>query len=528
MSAEQAPPRKLPRVLVVVSSASVPDVVRPVLAAISALELEVRRVDVGRAFGARPGYRVLEAIVGDTDARRLESELASFAPDVAVAFDPPVARALAIARDRRVARTPVVAVVSELAPRREWRMDADRYVVVDDDAAVALSDLGVDGARVITVGPPVSREVARAGREDKIALRDSFSLPREVPVVLVVAHDLPTHTLSQVVIQLGLLSSVFALFDAGADRAAAGLLRQKVPGVGLRAKLFGATEDAPRLWRAADVVVARPTPQAILRALAAGCAFVALEPEAEDAEVRALFDRGMGVVAHKALLLATVLEPLVSSPALRTAALRSADARRSEDAAAAIADLVRKVAAERDLVLEETFAGQREATPEGTAKEPSSARPGFASGLEDLGDDEPFSPPPGPTSVDDLQKRVMAARGAAEARARKELDEARTEAERWEARRVLAEQKGDARLAADAAREADRKRARMHMALAELERLAEERRKAKARVASASSPSLDETLAALKHSMRAERTSVDDQLSALKKRVEAEKKKGKR
>ena len=52
------------------------------------------------------------------------------------------------------------------------------------------------------------------------------------------------------------------------------------------------------------------------------------------------------------------------------------------------------------------------------------------------------------------------------------LDESRREAERWDERRKLAERQGDRGLAEQATREADRKRARMHSALEELQRLA--------------------------------------------------------
>jgi hypothetical protein len=52
------------------------------------------------------------------------------------------------------------------------------------------------------------------------------------------------------------------LFDAAGDVDAAAVLRRQVPMLGLRAKLFGASADAARTWRAGDVVVARPTARA--------------------------------------------------------------------------------------------------------------------------------------------------------------------------------------------------------------------------------------------------------------------------
>src|SRR5205807_1012253 len=106
------------------------------------------------------------------------------------------------------------------------------------------------------------------------------------------------------------------------------------------------------------------------------------------------------------------------------------------------------------------------------------------------------SPGTGPdrATIDRLRAEV----GAAETRARKELEDARADADRWDQRRVLAERKGDAALAGEAAREADRKRARMHTALEELGRLTAEKERLAKIAPAAPRPSVDDLLAGLK------------------------------
>jgi phage shock protein A len=141
----------------------------------------------------------------------------------------------------------------------------------------------------------------------------------------------------------------------------------------------------------------------------------------------------------------------------------------------------------------------------------------------------------------------------AEGRARRELDDSRAEAEKWEQRKLLAETRGDARLAADAAREADRKRARMHTALEELSRLtAEKRRLLELELRSGIGPSgpsdasgwaaepradvVDEMLESLKRRAGTGAgggaggggKTVDEELQALKKRMQSEKPGGKK
>ena len=74
-------------------------------------------------------------------------------------------------------------------------------------------------------------------------------------------------------LQLSLLDghdAIQYLFDAGNDAEVAAVLRRSVPSLGLRGKLFGATPDAALLWRAADVIVARPKPEVIARVLLVG------------------------------------------------------------------------------------------------------------------------------------------------------------------------------------------------------------------------------------------------------------------
>lgn len=537
-------------ILVAEGSGAPAEVARPVTAAIGAAEgVTLHRVDLDRGpTGSKTLDRmvkgVLSTVLGEAEARLLEKELATVTPDAAVAFDPVAAAALVGLRDRRVSRAPVVAVVPELAPRRAWACDADRYAVIDDEAAVALGELGVDGARVIVVGAMVTRARAEARRESKAALREKFKLPADAAVLVVEARGLGVETLSQIVLQLALLErKVFALFDAGDDAAAAAHLRRQVPGLGLKGKLFGEIADAPLLWRSADVVLARPRPGAIHAALAAGCGFAALEPQGpgELAEAKALAERGIGASISKGLLIAASLDPLLA------AMTGGKGDRGAGDGAAHVAELVRDVAADREAVLEETFAAAREREQANRAAsvefaEAQVRRDAPAAELEDLGGDDDFdlgadagggagaaaAPPPrgGPdrATLDRLRAEVA----AAQTRARKELEDARADADRWDQRRVLAERKGDAALAADAAREADRKRARMHTALEELARLdAEAKRLGAVRAAEPSAapprPSVDDTLGAMKQEAARAKHTVEDELAALKQKMKSEK-----
>src|SRR6187549_3774200 len=245
------------QVLIVTSAGAPSAAVVPVLAAIEAAGMRVRAIDVGAAGGGGDGVadRVRRALLGENAERRLRRELEISPPDAAVVFDPHSALALTVARDQAQNPAPVIAIVDDLEPGAAWaQTDADRFVAIDEIAAVALADAGVEGERILVVGAIGERAFADAGAQDRPSLRTRFKLGGKVALVEVAGLG-AEHT-GQLALQLSLLDSgdqITFLFDAAGDVDAAAVLRRQVPALGLRGKLFGATPDAPLLWRAADV-----------------------------------------------------------------------------------------------------------------------------------------------------------------------------------------------------------------------------------------------------------------------------------
>src|SRR2546430_10932550 len=246
--------------------------------------VRVRAIDVGQAGGGGGGVtdRVRRALLGEGAERKLRRELEANPPDAAVVFDPHAALALTVARDQVQNPAPVIAVVGDLDPAAAWaNTDADRFVAIDELAAVALADAGVEGERILVVGAIGERAFADAGRDDRAALRTRFKLSGKVALVEVAG--LGAELTGQLALQLSLLDggdAITFLFDAAGDVDAAAVLRRQVPTLGLRAKLFGTTGDAALFWRSADVIVARPRPEVISRVLLVGGKLVALVDDA--------------------------------------------------------------------------------------------------------------------------------------------------------------------------------------------------------------------------------------------------------
>lgn len=466
-----------PTILIVTSSGAPSSAVVPVLAAIEAAGMRVRAIDVGAAGAGGGGVadRVRRALLGESAERRLRKELEMSPPDAAVVFDPHAALALTVARDQVPAvagpATAVIGVIGELDPSSAWaQTDCDRFVAVDEISAVALADAGVEGERILVVGAIGERVFAEAGATDRAALRRRFKLGGKVALVEVAG--LGAEQTGQLALQLSLLDGgdqLTFLFDAGTDVEAAAVLRRQVPALGIRGKLFGATSDAALLWRAADVIVARPRSEVVSRVLLIGGKLVALVDDqiaGAATAAAALEARKRGIGARGLLLLSSALDAafggVVPSP--------------TPDGADQIADIAFAVGQDKRGVVDErrlaahaaTRDRVRAASQAANAAAATTAMPGE---LEDLGG----APPEPAPAVDEHEV----------ARLRTEVEQRKAElnrsmlAARDAATRFADQAKGaTARGAHDEAtqleRRADTERAKMHALLGELATLDQE------------------------------------------------------
>jgi UDP-N-acetylglucosamine:LPS N-acetylglucosamine transferase len=463
-----------PSILVLTSKASESSVVTPVLAALEAVGSKLRAFDAGRVGGTGSSAVdwVVRAISGEVVERQLEREIDTIRPDAVVCFEVGPTLAVCSLRKSCARPFPVIAVVPELMPSAAWaQCEADRFFVVDDEAAVALEDNGVTGHNIVPVGAIGSVAYAGAGAMDRNRLRERFKLTGKV--VLVEVNGLGHEQASQLALQLSLVEQgISYLFDAGGDRDAAAALRAQVPVLGMKAKLFGETDDAPLLWRCADVVVARPTSRAVGRATAVGAALVCYCPR-DTAELRvgeAIEDRGRGAVASNALMVGTALGRALKCEA-------SALPAPGIDAAGTIADATWLIGKDREAVLADKVAARsagRAAEVEGAAEyaqwAASATQP--AGDLEDLGSGGPAPEIPDISKIRRLQKEVRERK----AQLTRTITDSQKQASTWSAKRVQADKLGNPEMAKTAERNADMERARMHKALTEMASLEAEER----------------------------------------------------
>jgi hypothetical protein len=516
-------------VLVVTSSGAPPSSVVPVLAALEAAGMRVRAIDVGGAGGGGGAItdRVRRALLGEGAERKLRRELENSPPDATVVFDPHAALALTVARDAATNPAPVIAVVGELEPGSAWaHTDADRFVAVDELAAVALQDAGVEGDRILVVGPIGERAFADAGAQDRASVRSRFKLHGKVALVEVAG--LGAELTGQLALQLSLLDAgeaITFLFDAAGDVEAAAVLRRQVPALGLRGKLFGASSDAPLLWRAADVIVARPKAETVARVLLVGGKLVALIDDLLPNAAKlaaALEARKRATSARGLLMLASAMD----------SAFGGVLPQASDDGADHVADIVAAVAGDKRAVIDERRAAAYGATRDrvraaSTAAQAAAATTAMPGELEDLGGgssaagvaDEAL---PDKAELERLRSEV-ARRMAEMTRSMTASRDAATDAAD---KAKGAEARGASDEAAQYERKADAERARMHAMLAELASLEAELKELERTIekikdippprASSGAARSSADYAPPPPPSSGRRVSIDDQLEALK------------
>ncbi|MCC6878084.1 MAG: hypothetical protein IT378_27475, partial [Sandaracinaceae bacterium] len=170
--------------------------------------------------------------------------------DVVVALDAPsLARAREAGARVCVALCPYLGVVWDAT-----LADADLVLVTHDALVDDAVDLGARRERVRVVGPIAPDGYAPPS--DRASLRRELGLDPERPVVLVRATALDRIDQPVALVQLSLVAQqVQFLFDVGRDVDRAMSLRRTVPGYGIDAWIFAETDDAPRAWGAADLVL---------------------------------------------------------------------------------------------------------------------------------------------------------------------------------------------------------------------------------------------------------------------------------
>lgn len=216
---------------------------------------------------------------------------------------------------------------------------ADRLLVATDSIADALVASGWAAAAVLATGLPVDPGFAPPA--DLEAARRAAGIASG-PVVAVRPSAIDAWGPVPLFVQLGLVADdPFVVFDVGLDPSLAEKLREAIPIHDLRAGLVSEGEGHAARLALADLVLGGGGLREVAEALAAGSAFVALDPE-PDGSLSLAIEAGAVAPVRSHGRLAVELEEILRS---RLAGARAAASKLGQPGAArAVADAIRAAA----------------------------------------------------------------------------------------------------------------------------------------------------------------------------------------
>jgi len=453
--------------------------------------LDVIDIDLPEALSGRA---VVSRVAGMVESRlestlvahlgwgEVESRLAGRKPRVVVALDPMAAAAVDIWRGKGLVRAPLVGVTCGLRLDPGWASTAvDRLAVADEVMAQKGLDMGLPAESLVPCGVPVCGGFSTPSDEWE-EYRRHFGLPLDKPVVLVVTDGLEEY-LTGLLFQLSMLGDkALIMIDTDKDEQAADLLRRRAALYEVAARMFGKVDEAGQLWASADLVVARPHVYIEQRVVNLRLPYVHLMPSGKvEGEVADEYSgRGIGRRVDNMATLAAELDLLLAPAALREAKDGLLGISRGKSVLA-VARLVAQVGAEAEAVLEEARKRAEEIEQKMDRRRQRAER-AEADGekktgpLEFIGVEEPGAEPGAGAGAAAESGPTLADLEAAEAVAGDQVLEHQAEVERWERRVELARERGDDQLLRSATAMVDRQREAMHKALAELARMAGQRR----------------------------------------------------
>jgi processive 1,2-diacylglycerol beta-glucosyltransferase len=405
-------------------------------------------------------------------------------PSAALCLHPVAAAAIGELRRRGRALYPTWSIIGDYYVNPLW-VDAgiDRYAVAHQDIKESLMASGVEERQIVVTGIPVRELQPEKGAKEA---RELLKLDPEIPVLLVLAKGQDEEILDRILFQFSILSRpVQFLFGYGSDTRAKEFLRQRAPRYNVRAKMFGEATTLGPILDAADALIAPARGSVIARALARGIVLFSVTPSPQETQnVDFLTRYSASVRVDNVLQLAAEIELWLTRGIIETRA--KFESLRKPNAPQDIAQAALGTSREIDRILAEARSREEQrSTPNRgldgesilTAKAPST--PGF---FEEIGGSSPGAPP-GPsysspkvfTNTGKPGRDALAAVIYAERQAQLKEDEAKANIAKWERRREMAVRRGEASLAADAARQADQARAEMARARIDREEAARQR-----------------------------------------------------
>lgn len=279
----------------------------------------------------------VKSLLAHASRRYLRQLVEAYRPDVLVFTHPFPCGAAAGLKRRGLIRQPVVAVVTDFAVHRFWQYpEVDHYCVAHETLAGQFS--GIGGA-VHATGIPI-----------RAIFTHPVVTPPQLNSVLVMGGGLGLGPMVEIVQRLAAIPDANSIaVVCGRNHRLYRALRGRVRLDPDRVRVYGYTEQIPRLMAQAAVLVTKAGALTCSEALAQGVPLVlgAALPGQEEDNARFLSRRGAAVWTSSPAALAAAVAEIMRRPERRRDMVRAGRCLARPQAAAEVADLVQASLARR-------------------------------------------------------------------------------------------------------------------------------------------------------------------------------------
>jgi len=274
---------------------------------------------------------------------RLLRQLKEFSPHLVIATEIAAAEIAALGKREGWFNAPILAVHTDYHSEPPWvQPEVDFYCVGTEEAKYELIGWGISTNRILVSGVPI--DPAFSMLFDRGEILSSLGLSPGRPVVLVMGGGMGPMPMDEIVQHLelsGLPLQVIAV--CGHNREVRARLERLRGKTALHLRVFGWTENIPKLMAAADLLVTKPGGLTAAESLASGLPMVLTSPipGPEERHVALLARKGLAVVAKTSADVPKLAAQLLINPEVRAEMARHARDAARPDAAEAVAQVSR-------------------------------------------------------------------------------------------------------------------------------------------------------------------------------------------
>jgi processive 1,2-diacylglycerol beta-glucosyltransferase len=258
--------------------------------------------------------REIREVLNLISGPKMQNLVQRHTPEVLVCTQAVPCSVFAAEKRRGELSIPLIAVVTDFAIHSYWvYKEVDLYCVSSEEARKDLIRYGIEAARIVVTGIPISPKFLKHQRKDIVRNRLGLSVQR--PTVLVMGGSQGMGPLQETIDKL-LDLDVQCLVATGLNRELFRLLR-KTHGSDSRVRLFGYTRRIHMLMEAADLLITKPGGLTTSEALAKNLPMILTSPipGQEERNARYLEKQGVAERAETPEDIAALTRTLLQTPA---------------------------------------------------------------------------------------------------------------------------------------------------------------------------------------------------------------------